>query len=124
MKLYWVTTKDHDEDWFIVASNSKEAAKFHEGYEGYNPGAAHAEEILKIPENVPAEPGWPSEELLLAVGAKFIIKEQSRVGEINGRKFCEGMLQATLNEITDDAFEEHGKERMNRTKNPRFIKVK
>ena len=30
MKLYWVTTEDHDEDWFIVASSSDEAARCHE----------------------------------------------------------------------------------------------
>ena len=32
------------------------------------------------------------------------------------RKFCEGMLEATLNEINDDAFEERGDERLNKTK--------
>ena len=26
MKLYWVTTEDHCEDWFILASSAKEAA--------------------------------------------------------------------------------------------------
>ena len=49
--------------------------------------AATAEKILSIPENIPAETGWPSDELLLAVGAKFIIENPSRVVEINGRKF-------------------------------------
>ncbi len=118
MKLYWVTTEDHDEDWFIVASSSAEAAKFHQDMEGYEPGDAYAEEILTIPENVSAEAGWPSDELLLAVGAKFIINDQSRVVEINERKFCEGMLQATLNEIIDDTFEELGQKRPNKTKKP------
>jgi hypothetical protein len=118
MKLYWVTTEDHDEDWFIIASSSEEASKFHEEMEGYEPGQARAEAILNIPENVPAEPGWPSDELLLAVGAKFISNDQPRVVEIEGRKFCEGMLQATLNEISDDAFEQRGDERPNKTKKP------
>lgn len=74
MNLYWVTTEDHDEDWFVVASSPQEACKFHEDVEGYDPGDATAEEILNIPENIPAEPGWPSYELLLAVGAKFIME--------------------------------------------------
>jgi hypothetical protein len=30
MKLYWVTTDDHDEDWFIVASSSQAACNAHE----------------------------------------------------------------------------------------------
>ena len=116
MKLYWVTTEDHNEDWFIVASSSKEASKYHENMEGYEPDDAKAEQILDIPENIPAETGWPSDELLLAVGAKFLLNDQSRVVEIAGRKFCEGMLEAILNEITDDAFEERGDERLNKTK--------
>jgi hypothetical protein len=120
MKLYWVTTEDHDEDWFIVASSSKEASKFHENMEGYNPGDAEAEEIMDIPENISAETGWPSHDLLLGLGAKFLLNDQSRVVEIAGRKFCEGMLEATLNEINDDLFEEFGDERLNKTKKPRL----
>ncbi len=116
MKLYWATTEDHDEDWFIVASSSEEATKYHEEMEGYEPGEAKAEEILDIPENISAEAGWPSDELLLAVGADFRINDQSRVVEIAGRVFCEGMLEATLNEIYDDIFEERGYERLNKTK--------
>lgn len=116
MKLYWVTTGDHDEDWFIVASSSDEASTYHEDMEGYEPGDAKAEEILDIPKNVPAEKGWPSDELLLAVGAKFLLNDQSRVVEIAGRKFCERMLEAILNKIDDDAFEERGDERLNKTK--------
>ena len=115
MKLFWVTTEDHDEDWFVVASNAEEASKFHEDMEGYDPGDAIAEEILSIPENIPAEPGWPSDELLMAVGAKFIIENPSRVVEINGRKFSEGLLEGFLNEIEDNAFEELGNERLNKT---------
>ncbi len=116
MKLYWVTTEDHDEDWFIAASSSEEASKYHENMEGYEPGDAKAEKILDIPENVPADTGWPSDELLLAVGAKFLLNDQLRVVEIAGRKFCEGMLEATLNEINDDIFEELDEERLNKTK--------
>ena len=92
MKLYWFTTEDHE------------------------PGDAKAEKILDIPENVPADTGWPSDELLLAVGAKFLLNDQSRVVEIAGRKFYEGMLEATLNEINDDIFEELDEERLNKTK--------
>jgi hypothetical protein len=118
MKLFWVTTEDHDEDWFIIASSPTEASQYFENFEGYNPGDAKAEEILDIPANVHAETGWSSEELLLEVGAKFLLNDQTRVVEIAGRKFCEGMLEATINEINDDLFEELGDERLNKTKKP------
>ena len=115
MKLFWVTTEDHDEDWFVVASSAEEACKFHEDLEGYDIGDATTEEILSIPENIPAEPGWPSDELLVGVGAKFITENPSRVVEINGRKFSEGLLESFLNEIEDNAFEQRGLERLNKT---------
>ena len=118
MKLFWVTTEDHDEDWFVVASNPEEVSRFHEDAEGYDPGDATAEEILSIPENIPADPGWPSDEFLVAVGAKFITENPPRVVEINGRKFSEGLLESFLNEIEDNAFEKRGLERLNKTPKP------
>ena len=118
MKLFWVTTEDHDEDWFVVASSLEEACKFYEDAEGYDPGDATAEEIRDIPDNIYAEPGWPSDEFLLAVGAKFIVDNPSRVVEINGRKFSEGLLESLLNEIEDNAFELQGLERLNKTPKP------
>ena len=120
MKLYWVTTDDHDEDWFIVASSSQAACKAHEDREGYNPGDARAEAIVDIPENVPAEPGWPSEELLRSLGADILHDGQPRVVEIGGRKFCEGMQESRLNEIVVDVFEARGQGRLNQTKKPPF----
>lgn len=120
MKLYWVTTEDHDEDWFVVASSLEEASVFHETAEGYNPGEAQAEEILDIPESIYAETGWPTEELLLKLGATFLLNDQSRVVEIEGRQFCEGMLEATINQITDDVIEEYRGERPNKTKRPKL----
>jgi len=116
MKLYWVTTEDHDEDWFVVDSSSKKASRFHEKMEGYDPGDATAKKVLSIPQNLLSESGWPSDELLLALGARFIQNDQTRVVEIGGRTFCEGMLEATLNEINDDIFEELGQKRLNKTK--------
>ena len=118
MKLYWVTTEDHDEDWFIVATCAEEAAKFHEEREGYNPGDATAEAIVEIPESVSAEIGWPPDEVLLAVGAKFLGDSQSRVVEIDGRKFCEGLMEETLRSLDDDTLEFVGEDRINGTKKP------
>ena len=46
MILYWVTTDDHDEDWFVLAPSPEEATQYFENYEGYNPGDAEAEEKI------------------------------------------------------------------------------
>jgi len=116
MKLYWVTTEDHHEDWFIVASSKEEASRIHEEYEGYEPDDASSQEVLTIPENIQAESGWPSEELLFSIGANFICEEEPRVVEINGKRFVEGMLGAHITELSDDIFELLGEERLNKTK--------
>lgn len=118
MNLYWVTTEDHHEDWFIVASSLKEACKFHEDYEGYDPGEAKAEKVLTIPKGIFTEKGWPSEELLIELGAKFISKDNIRVVEIEGRKYSEGMLESLIREICDDEFEARDGDRLNETKKP------
>ena len=115
MNLYWVTTEDHDDDWFIIAHGPLEASTFHEDAEGYDPGDATAEWITEIPDGIEAEPGWPSDEVLLSCGAKFLREATPRVVEIAGRKFSEGMLEFALRELEDDISEELGKGRPNET---------
>lgn len=115
MRLYWVETADHCEDWFIVAGDYEEAAIFHEDNEGYLRGDACAEEIIAIPDGVETETGWPSEEVLLAVGAKYIDQGAARVVEIDGRRFCEGLLEETIRSLADDQFEADGQGRLNGT---------
>jgi hypothetical protein len=116
MKLYWVTTEDHHEDWFIIASSTKEASKLHEEFEDYDIGEASAQEIISIPDNMTVEAGWPSKALLLSVGAIFIKEDEPRIIEINGKQFAEGMLEAHLRELDDDIFELRGEKRLNQTK--------
>jgi len=110
MNLYWVTTNQHEEDWFIVAESPEEAAKHHEDFEGYDPGEAVAEFVLEIPENMDAEAGWPSEDLLLSLGAKYI-RTNPRVIELNGRTFAEGLMESLIEEADDIMLEAAGKKR-------------
>ena len=46
IKLYWVTTADHDEDWFIFAGSARQARAYHEHYEGYDKGDANSRLIV------------------------------------------------------------------------------
>ncbi|MGA2675001.1 MAG: hypothetical protein ABSE99_17435 [Terracidiphilus sp.] len=46
IKLYWCTTDDHDEDWFIFAVSARQARAYHEDYEGYDKGDAQARLIV------------------------------------------------------------------------------
>lgn len=115
MNLYWVTTEDHAEDWFVVANNADEASTFHEDAEGYTPGDAIAEMILKIPDGVTVNTGWPSDEILRSCGAIFLAEAPTRVVEIGNRRFCEGLMESTLRTLNDDMFEALGEGRLNKT---------
>ena len=115
MYLYWVTTKDHGEDWFLVANGTEEATFFYESMEGYELGEAMAEMIMEIPEGITAEVGRPPEELLQSCGDHILVGGSARVVEIGGRKFCEGLLESTIRTLDDDMAEAAGEGRPNRT---------
>ncbi len=116
MKLYWVTTEDHAEDWFVVANNAKEAATFHEDVEGYVPGDATAEMVMEIPNETINDIGWPSDEVLRSCGANILVKAPARVVEIGNRRFCEGLMESTIRTLDDDISETLGKGRPNKTR--------
>lgn len=114
MNLYWVTTEDHCEDWFVVAPDPIEAARFHETAEGYDRGEATAEEILAIPGAFNPKKGWPSDELILDLGGVFINTEHPRVVQLNNKKYCEGLLEAMIRELDDEASQQDVREKGNR----------
>jgi hypothetical protein len=91
--LYWCTTSDGDEDWFVVASSSAEARRFHEDAEGYDRGDAAAERVVGLPEHLlradawldpkreewSSVAGWPSDALLEACGGELAKLENSEL---------------------------------------------
>jgi hypothetical protein len=85
LKLYWVETADHDEDWFIVARSKRQAERFHEDAEGYDKGDAEAEHIATLPPELQeVDTGWPDDEVVIACGGKIIEHEQNAMQEIVG----------------------------------------
>jgi hypothetical protein len=115
INLYWVTTEDHAEDWFVVANDPQEASTFHEDAEGYTPGDATAEMILKIPDGVAVNTGWPSDKVLRFCGASFLAEAPTRVVEIGNRRFSEGLMESTIRTLDDDMFEVLREGRPNKT---------
>jgi hypothetical protein len=115
MKLYWVTTEDHAEDWFVVANNAEEATTFHEDAEGYEPGDATAEMVMEIPNEIITDIGWPSDEVLRSCGANILVGGPARVVEIGNRRFCEGLMESTIRTLDDDISDALGRGRPNKT---------
>jgi hypothetical protein len=115
LKLYWVTTEDHEEDWFVIAPNANDAASFHEDAKGYAIGDATAELVMEIPDGVEAELGWPSDDILRECGAVIFTHGPSRVVKIGDRTFSEGLMEATIRALDDDVSELLGRGRPNKT---------
>lgn len=111
-KLYWCTTEDHDEDWFVVARSNREARRFHEDVEGYGPGDADAVLVMRFPAELQAaaaaEAGWPSLKFLRECGGEILRSESPRVVRFGERVFSEGMLDHELMELEDDRAEARG----------------
>jgi hypothetical protein len=89
-KLYWCSTPDHDEDWFVIARTPQSARRYHENEEGYDKGTAEAEYVCDVPTGfVEDPPCWPSKAAIEACGGEFL-KGGVRIVRINGRVYAEG----------------------------------
>ena len=101
VKLYWVTTADHDEDWFILAESARSAKRYHEYYEGYGAGDARARLIvsnvtLKGFQNG-APPCHAQFQDLFQLSFDVVGKTPNRRKvKFNGEIFREGILEAII----------------------------
>ena len=100
MMLYWVTTLDHDEDWFIFANDAESAARYHEDEEGYDIGDAHACFVCKVPDEMTVAKGWPELKELESMGAKILRDSSPRKVAINDKIYTEGGLDAMIHATT------------------------
>ena len=101
IKLYWVFTDDHDEDWFIFAHTAREAKRFHEDYEGYGEGDAHARLIVRDVRLTRFQNGKPpchaQMRELMALGFEDAgsVPNQRSV-RFEGRIYTEGILESLV----------------------------
>lgn len=95
MNLYWVTTEDHHEDWFVLAKDPQNAEVFFEEYEGYDDDTAFA--LLVCTVNI-SEAGadWADHALLESLGAEIQEMDSGRVVQLLGETYAEGMLDGII----------------------------
>lgn len=110
MNLYWITTPDGNENWFVVAETKSLAQEFHEYAEGYGGNYAVAKLVCPISNELTKkhvkdeEADWPTHELLKDLGAKILTESNPRIVNINGLVYREG-------NFTENIFHyEHNKE--------------
>jgi hypothetical protein len=101
VRLYWVTTADHDEDWFIFAESARQARSYHENYEGYGVGDARARLIVRdvrLTKFMNGEPPCHAQmRELLALGFKDdgSVPNQRSV-HFEGKTYTEGSLESLV----------------------------
>jgi hypothetical protein len=101
VRLYWVTTDDHDEDWFIFAESARSARSFHEHYEGYGAGDARARLIVRdvrLTKFTNGEPPCHAQlRELLALGFKDAGSvPNQRSMSFEGKTYTEGILESLV----------------------------
>ena len=121
--LYWVTTLDHDEDWFIFAPTSRSAASYHEDYEGYDTGDAKARLVIARVELQKYEQGPPPCHAqiadLLALGFEVVGSDpHQRSVRFEGELYLEGELQSLVVQANYKLREVQNIRRSNGTKDP------
>jgi hypothetical protein len=101
VKLYWVTSQDHNQDWFIFAESASVARAYHEHYEGYGKGDARSSLIVSDVTLKEFQNGTPpchaqfqdlSQIGFQDAGAG---KHRSKAG-LNGEIFRDGILEAII----------------------------
>ena len=94
--LYWVTTPQNEENWFVVASSKANAENFHNQAEGFDEDYSSAKFICEIPFKLLNEhhkindEDWPNHELLQELGFNLIEDDFPRIVLFNGKLFYEG----------------------------------
>lgn len=116
--LYWVTTEDHDEDWFIIARS--EAREYHVETEGYDwDCGAKAKLILelKADEVSGGLPRHAQLDDLSKLGFEVLNPDpNARSVRLGKCTFVEGHLQSLIAARTDGMFEQRGEGRPGGTK--------
>ena len=100
IKLYWVTTGDHAEDWFIFAGGDLQARAYHEHYEGYGKGDAHSRLIVSkvtLKEFMNGTPPCHARfEDLYQIGIEAGATPGRCKGRLNGEIFRNGIIEAII----------------------------
>ena len=99
VKLYWVTARDHVEDWFIFAESARQARAYHEHYEGYDKGDAHSRLIVSNVTLKEFQNGTPpcNAQFQDLIGFENAGTIPNRRGvKFNGEIFREGILEAII----------------------------
>lgn len=125
-RLFWCTTSDHEEDWFLVADSVEHAAKAFAEERGYAAEEVQATCLAGIPPNFSREfclrrtdrkaTASADLRLLRDVGAEILRARSPSVVRLHGEIYVEGTPDIARNKQLDDALEAVGRGRPHGTR--------
>lgn len=124
--LYWCATADHEEDWFILADSSSDAAARFADEQDYEPEEVHAEWVCSASQEDLARfsercgssdlPAVPDFDLIRDLGGELLSLRSPYVVRFGEHMFVEGSPDIERHERIDDALEAIGRGRPNGTR--------
>ncbi len=102
-------------------SDSRSAASYHVEYEGYDPGDAHAERIMRVPDDLlkgplPRHAQIPDlKKLRFQIGSGV---RYTRIVSLRDGSFMEGATEQMVRTADDNVSEAQGEGRPNQTRRP------
>lgn len=114
INLYWVSTEDSSEDWFIFADTERGARKYHSDYEGFDTIRGITAELVvkdvKLSEfKQHAPPTHAQLPALKQLGFTILSPDPNqRVVRLGDRTFVEGVFESVIAGGHDDVAESRG----------------
>lgn len=98
MKLFWLETADHCNDWFIIAPQKQDAVQWFADAEGYAEYEVAASWVCDLPQGGDFATGWPHQRMFDVLNAHIEIEEGARVVRIAGKTYKEGIEDSIIGE--------------------------
>lgn len=96
----------------MISRGAREARRWVAAAEGYGTGDVEVELIAVLAPNLEGTgEGWPEQQVLLALGARFLRHDTPRVVLLGNRTFTEGMLESKIVRARDDERQARGEGR-------------
>lgn len=121
--LYWCTTLDHEEDWFVVARSAAEARDAFSAQAGYDRSEVRAEDVCDVPDRALAQNGHsaavpltPDLDMLSTLGGEMLTMRSPYVFRFDRELYIEGSPDVERYQRIDDALEAEGRGRPNGTR--------
>lgn len=101
--LYWCSTPDHSQDWFVIAEGESGARAYFARESRIAIGAVRLHLVGRLPDaaRAPTSPRYATERHLESCGARILTRHPWYIVDLNGLLFEEGGIINALRALCD-----------------------